>query len=147
MPVSAFDSQCGLKSIGAAQCAFPSCAQQRAPSLSYSRANFDALHEVAEVQAAFSQHSWCSSRNNGMQVPDAHIERLDVVPSIDAGAVLVTVLGSKMAEGAVAHVSVLDEHGDEVSSRVQASKAHLSCWYAHRWPLSSVFRRIALDQG
>ena len=51
-----------------------------------------------------------------MQVPAAHIERLDITPDIDAGAVTVTVLGSKAAEGTIAHVTVLDEHGNEVSS-------------------------------
>ncbi len=56
-----------------------------------------------------------------MQVPAAHIERLDITPDMDAGAVTVTVLGSKTAEGATALVSVLDAHGKEVSLTTQAS--------------------------
>ncbi len=52
-----------------------------------------------------------------MQVPAAHIERLDIAPDIDAGAVTVTVLGSKAAEGTNALVTVLDKHGREVSSK------------------------------
>ena len=55
-----------------------------------------------------------------MQVPAAHVERLDITPDIDAGAVTITVLGSKAAEGAIAHVTVLDAHGKEVSSRTPA---------------------------
>ena len=48
------------------------------------------------------------------QVPAAHVVRLDITPDIDAGAVNITVLGSEAAEGAVAHVTVLDKHGKEV---------------------------------
>ena len=50
-----------------------------------------------------------------LQVSAAHVIRLDITPDIDAGAVNVTVLGSKAAEGAVAHVTVLDRPGKEVS--------------------------------
>ena len=56
------------------------------------------------------------SQRFGMQVPAAHIERLDITPDIDAAAVAVVVLGSKAAEGAVAHVTVLDAHGKEVTA-------------------------------
>ena len=49
------------------------------------------------------------------QVPAAHVMRLDITPDIDAGAINITVLGSEAAEGAAAHVTVLDKHGKEVS--------------------------------
>ena len=61
------------------------------------------------------QISFGLRQRSGMQVPAAHIERVDITPDIDAGAVSVTVLGSKAAQGAVAHLSVLDAHGKEVS--------------------------------
>ena len=40
--------------------------------------------------------------------------RLDIIPDIDAGAVNITVLGSKEAESATAHVTVLDKEGQKV---------------------------------
>lgn len=60
----------------------------------------------------------CLGQRAGMQVPAAHVVRLDVTPDVDTRAVSVTVLGTKAAaEGATAHVSVLDESGKEVSYR------------------------------
>ena len=50
-----------------------------------------------------------------LQVPAVHVMRLDITPDIDAGAANVTVLGSEAAEGAVAHITVLDKHGKEAS--------------------------------
>ncbi len=50
-----------------------------------------------------------------MQIPSAHIIRVDIIPDIDAGRVNVTVLGSQAAEGAVAHIIVLDKKGDKVT--------------------------------
>jgi hypothetical protein len=51
------------------------------------------------------------------QVPAAHVTRLDITPDINAGAVNITVLGSKEAEGASAQVAVLDKKGRKVISR------------------------------
>ena len=48
--------------------------------------------------------------------------RLDIIPDIDAGAVNITVLGSKEAEGATAQVTVLDKEGHEVDI-----EPHVSC--------------------
>jgi len=51
-----------------------------------------------------------------MQVPSANIMRMDITPDIDAGRVNITVLGSEAAEGAIAHVTVLDKKGGKVTS-------------------------------
>ena len=47
--------------------------------------------------------------------------RLDIIPDIDAGAVNITVLGSKEAKGATAHVTVLDKEGRKVKFKPHAS--------------------------
>jgi hypothetical protein len=57
----------------------------------------------------------------GLQVPAAHVTRLDIIPDIDAGAVNITVLGSTEAEGAKAQVTVLDKEGHKVSLMPHAS--------------------------
>ena len=57
----------------------------------------------------------------GLQVPAAHVTRLDIIPDIDAGAVNITVLGSKEAEGTTAQVTVLDREGHKVSLMPHAS--------------------------
>ena len=57
----------------------------------------------------------------GLQVPAAHVTRLDIVPDIDAGAVNITVLGSEEAEGATAQVTVLDKEGHKVNLMPHAS--------------------------
>lgn len=58
----------------------------------------------------------------GLQVPAAHVTRLDIIPDIDAGAVNITVLGSKEAEGAATQVTVLDREGHKVYFQ-----PHVSC--------------------
>ena len=79
------------------------------------------LERAAEMQHVGRPYQLLTDSACCMQVPAAHIERLDIIPDIDAGAVTVTVLGSNASEGAIAHVSVLDKLHNEVSFKKQAS--------------------------
>lgn len=45
---------------------------------------------------------WCpepQSDHQWSQVPEAHIERVDAIPDIDAGLVTITVRGNQAAQG------------------------------------------------
>ena len=75
------------------------------------------------------------------QVPAAHVMRLDITPDIDAGAVNITVLGSKAAEGAAAHVTALDKHGKEVSQTSSQCRSYQQSLAASTLSASADFKQ------
>ena len=93
------------------------------------------LEGTCGMRAAVERRDMCS------QVPAAHVMRLDITPDIDAGAVNITVLGSKAAEGAAAHVTVLDKHGKEVSQTSSQRRSYQQSLAASTLSASADFKQ------
>ena len=98
-------------------------------------------NDQALFESICGMHSAVKRRYVSSQVPAAHVLRLDITPDIDAGAVNITVLGSEAAEGALAHVTVLDKHGKEVSQTSSKSAASQRSLAAPILSASANFKR------